>query len=300
MCTVKQRLERGRLKELLAPHPHICSRAYCDPQNEVNLVSRGLVDDNKSMTCHIFICKYGQIHTCDRYTCMAEGVCAVSGLVEHNFQEYADYDKHNAKTWAKPGNNLATAPPPKRLKIDEERIEYIIDTLLYSEERVKICQDLQTTTAKACRKECVNYEKLCALNKVPINMIVLGEIVSRYAKPQPLEILIRDQARIDFYAGVVKHFLRFLPEKVNLDAVVIGTLYCMQQGITIDNIEVLPLDPFLLHNLPLMNDIPRFGLDKKRFTMGQKVLIRLIEQTQKKGQNLHTIAYEGRFIERDV
>lgn len=289
---VKQRLERGRLRELLAPHPHICRREYCDPQNEVNLAHRGLIDTS-SLTSHIFICKYGQLHVCEPFTCMAEGVCPISGLVEHNFQEYSDYNRHNAKTWA------AAPPQPKRHKIDEERIEYIIETLLYSDERVKICQDLQATTMKACRKECSNYEKICAQNHVPLNMIVLGEIVSRYTKPQPLEILQKDVARIEFYAGVVKHFLRLLPEKVNLDAVVIGVLYRMQQGIIIDNVEVLPLDPFLLHNLPLMNDIPRFGLDKKKFTAGQKALISLVEQTQKKGRSLRDIAYEGRFVERD-
>ena len=62
--------------------------------------------------------------------------------------------------------------------------------------------------------------------------------------------------------------------KSSIQAITVGTLYVMRQGYkSVDaDVTILPLDPYLAQHLPIMNQLPRFGIEKNSFTKGQRLI----------------------------
>lgn len=72
-------------------------------------------------------------------------------------------------------------------------------------------------------------------------------------------------------------------QKICINSVAIATLYKMRQSFQLDDVVLLPRDQYLVDHLPPTNELPRFGIDKKRFTTGEKLIEYAYDMAIKKG-----------------
>ncbi len=312
------------MKKLFRPNigtgrPHECSRQLCDPLNEVALVARGYME-GPATTEHLFLCKYGQIHECGD-ACTYDEVCPVSGMAQSDQIDVSNYDSTNSLTWGPRPSYLISdahaervmkrwvpkeeaaelplllAPPTKILKLDDtyQRIETLIDRILFSDQRKKINTACIAQQARKAKREKEMYMTECVDRHIPFNLLHLLMIDAKYTKNvHMLHVFPRDDSLITKYANyVLQVYMRVqdsTSEKVCPDAITLGTLYKMQQGMKVNDVTLIPLDPFLADNLPLMNDLPKFKVNKKKYTQGERAIFLMFEQGRKQGKSEEELA----------
>lgn len=280
-------LLEARRRELLPKRIHICSHEFCQPENESALIRRGLLSERKTQD-DIFVCKYGEIHQCSFSDCMAEGYCPISGMSDGH---------HYVKEYVPPA--MPKLMPGKKTET-YTKMEMVVETILFSNFRQKINEQWKRKQMKLCKKEKDSYiHENCA--DCPINLIgaMMIESVYRSQKP-PLVVLEHDQVKIHYYTQVCQFIYqciqRYVGENLNLDAIALGTLYKMQQGIRVEETVILPVDRFLVDHLPLINDLPQFKVDKRKFTRGEKLISQMIDNVKKLKVPLSEIALK---LDRD-
>jgi hypothetical protein len=309
---MRQNLFRPNIQHL--GRPHACSRLYCDPLNEISLVARGYMD-GPATTEHLYLCKFGQYHECGEEECGYDEVCPVSGMAHIEQMDISNYDSNKPITWGKPSSLISDAhaermmrkyvpetphpqpaprivPEARSVKLDEVflRIESLIDRILFSDQRKKINATCTSQQARKSKREKDMYIAECAERRVPINMVQLIMIDTKYAKNiHMLNIIPRDDAMLTKYANfVLQVYIRVqhcMSEKVCPDAITLGTLYKMQQGMKVNDVTLIPLDPFLANNLPLMNDLPKFQVNKKKYTQGERLIFLMFDHGRKEGKS---------------
>ena len=276
--------------------PHNCSIQFCDPLNATGLIKRGLMVSSSHYPDNLYICKYGQVHECLPATCMAAEVCPVSGASYGVIEEYDFYDPDDARTWAKPGapNN----PTVKRTSaIDPyDRAFGMIDTILYSTHREHVHREWVTQQKKRAKKEKDHYAGECRTTHVPVNLIKLLMIESHAGSNSSggLSILKRDVDVISRYAGyavqVYRNVQTYVREKISIEAITLAVLYKMQQGMIVNDVTIIPLERFLLEHLPLINDLPKFKINKKLYTAGERLIFLMLENAHKQGKTDEELA----------
>jgi len=302
--------------------PHECSRLLCDPLNEIALVTRGYMPGPPT-TEHLYLCKYGQLHECGDSCCFDE-VCPVSGMTHMDQIDVADYDSTNPLTWGPKPSNLISdahaervmkrycppstekgasvpeAPKQKMIKLDDTylRIESLIDRILFSDQRKKINTTCINQQARKSKREKEVYLAKCEKEHVPYNLMELMMIDAKYTRNvHSLNIIPRDDQLLTKYANyVLKVYLRVQEcngdGKVCPDAITLATLYKMQQGNKVNGVTLIPLDPFLADNLPLMNDLPKFKVNKKKYTQGERLIFLMFEHGRKEGKTEEELAIQ--------
>jgi hypothetical protein len=289
-------LQNARQYETLSYKTHMCSDSICKPQNETTLKKRGLLSSTTPYVTNdrIFVCIYGTIHECTPNTCMNNNTCPISGLSDGVVIEYNSYDPNDSRTWNKEKYKR------KQISLTDvyEKAKDLIETLLYSHHRTQINDKWKKQQLKLCNKE----KNACINPHVPINLIQLAMIQCKYdCKTLPLEILERDEERINYYTYMViqmyEKIQKYNSDKLCIESVTLGVLYKMKQGFKIDSVIIIPIDIYLVEHLPQMNDLPKFSIDKRKFTKGEKWITYTIEQAQKSGKNLQEIALDEKTIE---
>jgi hypothetical protein len=112
------------------------------------------------------------------------------------------------------------------------------------------------------------------------------------SQPTPLQELMEDKALVHYYTCVIEQVwdlvqryhvplnqkrydeeahLELVP-RINFDAVSRGVLYIMRKGVRHHNVTLLPADDFLLMQLPNINILNEFGLEKSLVTEGDKII----------------------------
>ena len=283
----------------LRPHiNHICSHEYCKPENESSLKKRGLIPKETPMVTNdsVFVCIYGNIHECSEYTCMNNTICPISGLSDGHPSNYSSYNRKDPRTFIKD----PIKHKRKRLTDDElyEKAENLVEIILYSNCREKINEKFKRQQVKLCNKEKNAYTK----EFYPVNLPQLAMVQCKYdSKTVPLEILKRDPQRIEYYTFMIvqmyKKINQYIDDKLCIESITLGLLYKMKQGLKIDGIIIIPIDLYLVEHLPVMNDLPVFNIDKRKFTKGEQWINYSIEQARKQGVSLQDIALEERHIE---
>lgn len=320
-------------QNILPFRPHDCSVPFCDPLNDIGLVKRGY-NAFQNTPESLYICKYGQIHDCAKESCGISEICPVSGASKEYIQEYNDYNKHDSRTWKLPSNLLSdtraekivkkyvgggeggrvlSAAPKALLRKKkysdtdvQSRIGHIVETILYSPKRKLINDELWSGHTKRVKREKDNYINECGENKVPVNLIKLLMIESSCdtSKLHFLNILKRDQNVIDRYVSMILQIYKFAElyiddNKVSPEAISLGILYKMQQGMIVEDVTLIPIEEFLIANLPLMNDLGKLGIDKKKYTTGERLIFLMYENAKKKGKTMHElIIIEGLITEQ--
>jgi CRISPR/Cas system CMR-associated protein Cmr5 small subunit len=254
--------------------PHMCRVGFCDPQNEASLISRGILKPPAILPDNVYICKYGVIHTCSEFTCMAEGTCPVSGASMGYVNEYSNYDPLDPRTWEV---NKDAKKPKRQNDAAEERIEYIIEELLYSQKRKKIHDKLYVQSQKLLKKEKTNYLKQCK-NTREVNLIKLAMIITKHTQKNGMNYMLeRDTVLVTKYTALIldiyERIKKISNKKVNVEAVTLACLYKMQQG----GVQgLLEPDIYLARNLPELAHLHEFGFNKTRFTDGEKLILQII------------------------
>lgn len=115
---------------------------------------------------------------------------------------------------------------------------------------------------------------------------LMGHITSRAL---PLDEYVFDEALHDYYVNVVLQVWLFIMKycekeydaesdteiipRIDLETVVLGTLYVMRQGLLRGGMTLLPKDEFLLVSLPLIHEMSYFNnAFKKKITKGTTLL----------------------------
>lgn len=308
-------------------HGHVCNRKYCNPQNHEQLVFLGLCPPHLRPDTSIYLCKYRQYHVCDYEHCHCD-VCPISGAC-YGTGGFSSYDYNDPRTrQSRPDvddqlnlhvlsgsiihpifddDDDSDEPATKRSKITmvasevRKRIEGHVETLLYGKERKKINSDFMSQHEKACTREKDIYIGKCRLDQVPPNQIALHMINDRYKRVQmPLVILDMDQSILTYYTNVVMQIYELVQRyssdngqgKVCIASVTLGVLYLMRTSYQIDGITLIPLDRFMQENLPSMNELPRFGFDKKRYTRGSKLITFSYGLALKKGVDIRKLCLD--------
>lgn len=275
-----ERIFEARLNEIIPTEhpPQPCSVACCDPQNEATLVKRGLIEGPLECPEFLFVCKFGSFHECKPGSeCMLDGPCLVSGLTDGLVHEYSDYNKDDFRTWSKPGANEKKGHTVKPQLYSQ--IENIIETLLYSPVRQRIFQDWEKQEEKRLKKYKDVYVQKCAKRHKPTNLIEMAMMQERHYNACPTnDVLNRDPDRVYAYTKSVADMYEkiqacYKDERICIETVTLGLLYKMQQGVVMDGQVKIPADQFLVENLPLINNLSKFGLDKKKIGRGDKLIL---------------------------
>ena len=273
---------------------HVCSVQVCFPQNEPQLISRGLLRA-PVLTDYIYICRYGIVHICTENECMKliDGVCPISSRC-YGHIGYSSYDKNNPKTWSRefrqnerlqqtPGNitsnnNKSRLYNVKRKEAVRQKISSYIINLLFSPNRQKLNENDCNKRLKTCQKQISIYYAECKEKGVPVNVIQTMMIRdSHLFGYQKLTILNFDNNVVEKYTRLIllvrDIVIKYNRPNIKIEHIILGTLYGMRQGYETQYIDLFPTDSFLLNNLPAINDLPSsFGIQKKNITIGKQII----------------------------
>jgi hypothetical protein len=193
-------------------------------------------------------------------------------------------------------------PPPSKPKrviqhtvseaLVKSRASETVTCLLFSSHRAKrnaeAILEMERHAAKARNTyiiERFNQRQLPYLSDI---YRLIGDIMSRAL---PLVEYVFDEGLHDYYVNVilqvwnimVKHIVpadekeyddkggEIVP-RIDLDMVVLGTLYAMRQGLIRNCVALLPRDEFLLVSLPLIHETSFFPIHKKKIGRGITLL----------------------------
>lgn len=302
-------------------HPHMCERTYCLPQTEQHITHTPTANTT------VFVCRFGQVHICDFDHCQCS-VCPISGACYGHGGGWSSYDPSDPRTYEMsrtvddefPTFLVLEGLAPKETEpvlVKKRRTHYqnngnvikraenVVETLLYSQERNKINTEYMQRQKKACTREKDTYVTQCKKNHQLPNMLSLDQINNRYKynKP-PLTIIKTDVERVAYYSDVIAQVYELVQrhsnagstdsQKICVVSVAIATLYKMRQSFQLEEVTLLPRDQYLVDHLPATNDLPRFNLDKKRFTSGEKLIEFAYDMAIKTGTPLHELQLEIR------
>lgn len=166
-----------------------------------------------------------------------------------------------------------------------ERAQAIVRTLLFSKYRRIINGNAKRQNMRMRDKHREEYLKQCKTSRqAPVLTDLIRFDCYFSALPLPLAELDQDEDIVVNYSHIIHHVWNVVAKfaendeddtdgpKLCFESVALGTLYTMRQGFRYNNVELLPKDPFLLYHLPIINDLTRFGFQKKKITRGEKLI----------------------------
>ena len=285
---------------------HTCTKEFCNPENEADLIVKGFLM-GPIMMPDVYVCKYRSYHICNSQTCKSTygtGVCVISGACYGPKDGYASYDKSDPRTFyinarhsvkmeqqinPTMNDNIYTLSPLEKVKVKQKtrkspnfkriRLEVveIITKLLFSDTRKSVNKRYRDNRTKIMEKKIQNYIKSCYIERVPVNMITIKIFVDKYNEGyERLEILNYSEDTISKYTNLIvnayKIVLKYYDDAFKVPTISLGVLYEMRQGYEIEGLVLFEADPFLLHNLPTINDILQFGFDRANITKGKHII----------------------------
>lgn len=299
-CKIKQGVFHDHIN-------HVCHKGFCDPCNEQMLSNRGLLQGGIDVYARdLYVCNYQVIHYCSKDTCTAvdNGVCRISGAC-YGTTGTSTYDKNDYRTWrAKTDNEpfkgssadfIYKAEPKEHIeqkqKIKDEivrprkrrrqkpilkSIQEIVEKLLFGAERIKINKSIKNTVKEHCNVEITNYVKTCMDNHMAINTMHIYKITLQVSS-RTLIILPYDLNIIERYTSLITHICRNILKinpniNIELTSLTLALLYKMRIGYMYENEEILAIDPFLIDILPEISQLPFFGYEKTRITIGERII----------------------------
>ena len=177
-------------------------------------------------------------------------------------------------------------PQKKPKKVDLKSVEAKVrDTLriiLFSPIRKRFNDEItkqhQMDHKKAQDRYIANCKKV---GQIP-NFIDLVTIRNYYSNlPLPMVNIKMDHTMHEHYTSLIVQVWEKVHKysddsvsKINVQAVVLGALYTLRQGLVAQGLELIPRDTFMSQRgvLPLINDIIRFGFTKRKVTTGEKLI----------------------------
>jgi hypothetical protein len=189
-------------------------------------------------------------------------------------------------------------PEKRRISNERQRIEKIVKTLLFSEQRKRLNENVAAEHQKQHQTMRDEYlRKRRDERQLPILSDLYRILVHYASMPLPLVELQENPKTVRHYTKIALEMLdkvnKYVVEgevggAIRVTSVVLGTLYMMRQGYEVGNVQVLPLDRFLLCNLPMGNDLQHFTLDngrleKSHMTSGERLVSRMYNNAVEQG-----------------
>lgn len=176
----------------------------------------------------------------------------------------------------------------------KEQAASIIINLLYSSARTKrnqVAAEIFQKEAEKAKNTYVNQQR--ERGQLPF-LVDICRLTGHYtSQPLPLKEFVLDEALKDYYVSVIyqvwciirKHIVpqkkkvfeegestkEVLP-RIDFEAICLGVLYSMRNGMSVGGKQVLPVDEFLLQNLPIITDLTYFGVEKSKITKASVML----------------------------
>ena len=316
---------------------HTCSRDYCNPQSEPDLIALGVLRP-PALSNDVYLCRYMSYHVCTHDTCQLAyyGVCPISGHCYGPQGGVSNYDSSDWRTWGKQNTlhathsannpNEATTHSLTQLRNNDDvtnstaqqqqqqqqlkrqrltrkpynpqkvrlLIEKLIFKILYSDTRKKLHNQYFENLDNRKRKIQKSYLEQWEQQRQPPNLIVLSMIHDNFRAnssrnmrgaipiiPHPLgqhayytEYVFRVWQLVSALLAKAedKKFVKLDPRYITL-----ATLYFMRQGYRRNDVEILPLDKFLQHTLPGINELPKFDIEKPWITKGKSLIERALD-----------------------
>lgn len=327
-----ERLLQGkRLREFNNDSSHICYIDICFPETEAMMIKRGALKGSPINKDHIYICNSGTLHICSPEKCNIfdneSGVCPISGRCYG--QIYSSYDKNDYRTYKskplmRPLYNKEENPVVKKRKYKksipdkdiQSKADNIITKLLFSSERTNYNKRVKQKYVKKSIEEKKLYLEKCYLEHQYPLLPILIQIDTFYLnRKPPLVEFEYNEITKKHYSDIilqtwnrVKPFILKKNININLESIILGIIYMMRNGCVVNEIEILPNDPFLLHHLPIINNLGCMGFDKKKVTKGENLLRKAFEKGMADGEDMsieiHKLSAQlviknGEFVEEE-
>ena len=168
------------------------------------------------------------------------------------------------------------------LNVIETRIKETLYIILFSPTRNRFNDEITKQHKTEHRKAQDRYITKCKDGRQIPNLIDLIVINNYYNNlPLPMLKIKMDKIMHEHYTNLIlqvwEKVYKYADDtisKINVEAVVLGTLYTLRQGLVVQGIELIPKDTFISQRgvLPLINDIVRFGFTKRKVTCGEKLI----------------------------
>ena len=189
------------------------------------------------------------------------------------------------------------------IKTLDAYIERMTKNILYSKCRSTI-NNKRSKKSEMVYIDTVNAYKLqCIADREPINLIKLMLIDQHHNHNNSVELLpieVYNIDKIQHYVHICRQVFIFVQKywdkKICFDSVILAILYGMKRGYTLHGNVILPQDMYLTYMLPLINDLPSFGISKKYLTAGQDLLDGAFLDAIDNG----TFNFKLEFIEKEV
>ena len=301
--------------------PHYCDSAFCNPQTIRQLRLSGQypgVEDNDE----IYLCNYRQYHICNANECHCS-TCPISGAC-YGASLFSSYSPQDQRTWnvgpedddtpvlrPMPGwehtiqAEPSVEPAQKRFRANtsevRNRVETLIERFLYGQERVKINHEFDEQKDKNSRRKKEAYVNQCVKHNRPVNLLEICMMNDHEdSLGAPLEILEKDMQVVHYLTFIVLQVYEIVQRyggingtqgqgKVDVVSVTVATLYYMRKGYVLDDVTILPVNDLLREHLPIMNYLPKFGVEKRKLLKGEKVVKYSYSEALKQGVDIHEL-----------
>lgn len=168
------------------------------------------------------------------------------------------------------------------IKSIENKVKETLRIILFSPLRKRFNDEVTKQHKIEHKKAQERYISNCKKQGQIPNLIDLLTISNYYSNlPLPLMNIEMDHTMHEHYTNIIlqiwEKVQRYSDDnvvKVNVQAVVLGALYTMRQGLVADGLQLIPRDSFMCQRgvLPLINDIVKFGFTKRKVTSGEKLI----------------------------
>lgn len=269
---------------------HVCSQDACTYYTHTN-----------NMTCPISSMQHGQIiqvydaNDYRTWRCKPEAMVGGGGGGAHSALEGGP-----SAGGLSAGGPSAAGKTHRELSNEEirTRASAIVKLLLYSNARINRNRAAIESSAEAAETARATYVRNQRLDRqLPFWTDSYRAMAHYTSRPLPLTIFEFNQALHDYYVEIVRQtwhrVMRYYnphhhhhhhhnarvgavavvgPPRVEFNKVCLGVLYIMRQGLSFGNLWILPKDDFLLINLPIVNELRYFGIDKSCITDGDAIV----------------------------
>lgn len=296
-----------RLGRVVEPHKeHVCYPHICHPMNEEELVRLGVYPTNERspFNPYLYLCNHLQVHHCTDELCrhLEKGVCPISGLAVETQSSFLRADKRTHRVRDGFQSSIPSTPTTTtrgrgagddEINPIQDQVSLIIETLLFSN---TIRAQVNALNTEELDKEyrggkIRDYLNSCTINHQPVNRVFLRMIKDEWAwRRFQRELPILDQPIdiVQHYTMLVMTFLGHIQHtRVSIQCVTLWILYRMRNGYRLDDVTIIPVDPYMARNLPPMKRLPLFGYPRNSITKGKSIIQHVLDQAKRRGEPLY-------------
>jgi len=188
--------------------------------------------------------------------------------------------------------------PKKKRRIGEKKqadrnkiARNVIERLLYDPARTQVNNTSLERARKYAEKAQQTYvQDMLAQKAIPFWTDMYRIVATAGERAQLLQILPYSETTVSLYINIINQIWTRVVLKwykpdgpLDFEAFCIHLLYTLTRGYILQQESVLPMDRFLLRNLPKINDFKFFRFDRKKHTTGEIILTEAYESALEQG-----------------